>query len=127
MQRRILTTPEREAWRDTQERCWLCRQRREIQVHEITSGPNRKKALAEPCTWMAVCPWCHDELQYLPLPAQLAHKLLNDPENYDRQRVNVIRRRQPDAIDASEVEIQLVRILTEKGRGNVQGERERER
>lgn len=113
MRRRILTTPEREAWRDTQNRCWLCGKRCEIQVHEITSGPHRQKALSEPCTWIATCLRCHDTFQYMPLPAQLAYKLLNDPANYDRQRVNAVRRRAPDAIDASEVESELKRILSE--------------
>jgi hypothetical protein len=49
-------------------------------------------------------------LDGMPIARQLAYKLIHDPEHYDRQRVNVLRRRQPDAVTEREVAME-VRLL----------------
>jgi len=75
-------------------------------THEIARGPARANAYALRLAWLRVCRRCHDELgdySKFPISRQLFLKKTNDPEYYDRQRVNELRGRQPDAITEEEV------------------------
>ena len=97
----------RSIWGMSFDRCWVCGLPegigRFLQIHEIARGVHRSKAITEPCCWMRVCSACHDTLAGMSIAQQLAMKFLNDPENYDRQWVNVIRGRAPDAVSVEEV------------------------
>ena len=80
-----------------------------LETHEIVRGSGRKKSMTEPSTWLRACNSqteqdCHRrKLDGMPIVQQLALKKLHDKEHYNRQRVNVLRRRQPDAITEAEV------------------------
>jgi hypothetical protein len=55
---------------------------------------------------LAVCRFCHDVLQgWLPTVVQLAFKLLADPDTYDVQAVNQLRKRAEDSITHQEVKL----------------------
>lgn len=81
-------------------------------VHEIARGSFRQKALEEPATWLKVCRPCHDgDLEFLTIAQQLAYKLINDPANYDRLRVNELRRRAPNSVSERDVAVEVARIF----------------
>jgi hypothetical protein len=73
--------------------------------HEIASGPARSKAIHEPVCWLSLCGPCHTRAhEKRDLARELALKAIVDfGAHYDRQRVNELRGRSPDAI--SEVEV----------------------
>jgi hypothetical protein len=96
--------------------CWVCgwsstttawqdRLRRGLDVHHITRGVHRAKGHDDPAALMLVCAECHHGVvDSMSVPSQLALKRHYDPQWYDRVRVNVLRRRQPNAITEAEVE-----------------------
>ena len=90
--------------------CWLCGAPG-TDVHEIARGCHRKRGVQERCCWVMTCRTCHDDklgnYAIWPPERQLALKLIHDPEAYDRQRVNEIRGRVPDAISETDVAIQV--------------------
>lgn len=78
-----------------------------LDPHEIARGPARRKAVDSPAAWLVVCRQHHDEMgdySVWPVVAQLALKRLRDPGNYDRQAVNLLRGRAPEAITDAEVD-----------------------
>ena len=86
---------------------WTSDARRRLETHEIARGPARQAALKAPAAWLRLCNMCHDEMDSLrlwPIARQLAIKKLQDPEHYDRIKVNELRGRQPDAITEEEVD-----------------------
>lgn len=90
-----------------------------LETHEIARGYARAKSMTEPSTWLRACNSqtkedCHRrKLDGMSIVKQLALKKRFDPEHYNRQRVNVLRRRQPDAITEAEVAAAM-RTLTEE-------------
>lgn len=82
------------------------------ELHEIARGPARRAALAARAAWLNLCRNCHQQygLSHL-VVLQLAVKKLADPEGYDRQAVNVLRGRQPEAITEAEVDSVLTKLL----------------
>jgi hypothetical protein len=73
-----------------------------------SQAPNK---WGERCNYFLACNVCNcDVLEDPTLPHQLAIKAMRDPEHYDRQRVNVLRGRSPDAIDADDVMEALTEI-----------------
>ena len=77
-----------------------------LSCHEIASGPARGKAIQYRAAWLCLCGACHDRLhrENWTVAAQLLLKLRNDPTFYDRDLVNRLRGRAPDAVSESEVE-----------------------
>ena len=99
-------SPARQAFAREFPRCWICGKRAD-DVHEIARGPARGNAYADRSTWLRLCRLCHDDVgdySKYPIARQLWLKRTNDPEYYDRERVNMLRGRQPDAITESEVD-----------------------
>lgn len=103
---------EREAWAEQFNRCWICFcTARNVSVtgpgletHEIASRAQAPNRWAEKCNYFRSCPTCHREvLSWICEALQLAYKRMNDPENYDRVKVNLMRGRQTNAISESEV------------------------
>ncbi len=81
-------------------------------VHEIARGASRKAALTEPAAWIASCRHCHANLlDCMTIARQLAHKMIRDPENYDRVAVNVLRHRAPDAVSERDVAVEVSKIF----------------
>lgn len=78
-----------------------------LDPHEIARGPARRKAVDCPAAWLVLCRQHHEEMgdySVWPVVAQLALKRLRDPEHYDRQAVNLLRGRAPEAITDAEVD-----------------------
>ena len=93
-------------------RCWLC-DGTAHDVHEIARGVHRKRAVQERCAWLRACRLCHDKLgdyAIWPLERQYALKMIYDPDNYDRIRVNEIRGRDANAISETDVAIQVAML-----------------
>jgi len=102
--------PERVAFLQENPLCWLCG-KPSTEIHEIASGPARRKAFQHAETWIAtshLC--CHDTLQTWPIAMQYALKLIRDPKHYDRKLCNVLRGRMPNAITADEVETEIPKV-----------------
>lgn len=53
------------------------------EIHEILAGTFRLRAFVEPACWLAVCRTCHNMVQGLKIPNQLALKLIADPATFD--------------------------------------------
>ena len=94
------------------DRCWLCgRTARQaafgrLEIHHIVRGSLRAMARDEWCTLMRTCCECHESrLDGMAIATQLALKREHDPAGYDRVTVNVLRRRQPEAITEDEVDL----------------------
>jgi len=103
----------RDEFRMAFDHCFLCGEPG-TDVHEIARGAHRAKALTEPATWLKVCKWCHaSKVDGMPIARQLAYKMIHDPEHYDRQAVNRLRNRQPDAVTEREVAEEVGRIFRE--------------
>ncbi len=112
----------RSEWSNQQSSCFVCGYASftgyGLETHEIARGPHKKKAMKEPSTWIRTCNGkandCHARrLDGMDPAMQLALKLRYDEEHYDRQRVNVLRHRQPDAITEAEVDAAM-RTLTQE-------------
>ncbi len=74
--------------------------------HEIARGAHRSKAVYERFTWLALCSGCHDRMDgysIWPLEAQLALKLLVDPEYFDLVAFNRLRGRADNAITMADL------------------------
>ena len=82
--------------------------RRGQDVHEIARGSSRQLAIGHRSCLLHLCrlhhEWMDDASRY-PVSLQLRFKQMADPDGYDRQEVNVIRGRDPDAITQSEVDL----------------------
>jgi hypothetical protein len=103
----------RDEFRLAFDKCFLCGQPG-TDVHEIARGPFRAKAMEDPSAWLKVCGWCHEnKFPTMTIARQLALKMLCDPENYDRQKVNLLRKRQPDAVTEREVAREAHLLLRE--------------
>lgn len=99
----------RKAFRAEFPKCMICQRKRSEDVHEIARGASRAKAESVRQTWLAVCRACHEELDdysVWPISRQLAVKRRCDPEWYDREMVNLLRNRSPEAISEREVDEQ---------------------
>lgn len=106
---------EREAFALEFPQCMVpgCR-RQSCDVHEIARGPARRAAYLERCAWLSLCRICHDAMDdysVWPLDRQYALKALRDTAFYDRQRLNELRGRAPDAISEQEVIVSLLRLV----------------
>jgi len=79
-----------------------------FECHEIPRGVHRQRALKHPAAWLQLCQGlnggCHEEMSGMPIAVQLALKKRADPEHYDREAVNRLRRRAPDAVTEAEVD-----------------------
>lgn len=94
----------RRTWSRQFQHCWIC-QRPAEHVHEIASRAQAPGRWADERNYLRACAVCNlDLLEWLPEAAQLAMKLLYDPENYDRLFVNQLRGRAENAITESVVQ-----------------------
>lgn len=98
----------RTTWGKQFDRCMGCGGKNLLQTHEICRGPFRAAATKEPAAWLRLCQVCHDDLP--PIVVQLAWKKIGDPEHYNRVAVNLLRKRQPEAITEAEVDEEVRRI-----------------
>ena len=92
-------------------RCWLCGKTARqaafgrLEIHHIVRGTLRAMARDEWCTLIRTCCECHaKKLDGMDVALQLAIKRHRDPAGYDRVAVNVLRRRQPEAITEDDVD-----------------------
>lgn len=105
--------PARQAFRDDWPCCWVCGEPAD-DVHEVARGVNRAQALGERCAWIRCCRSCHEALGDYgrwPLVWQYALKMLWEPEHYDRQGLNRLRGRAPEAISDDEVRVVVPAVL----------------
>ncbi len=103
----------RRQWSKQHDTCMVCGAWRNLHTHEIPRGPAKAAAMDEPAAWLRVCGVCHDALGdygQWPPARQIALKKMRDNEHYDRVKVNVLRRRHPDAITESEVQVWVKRM-----------------
>lgn len=100
----------RDEWAYEHDECFICGSRKMLESHEICCGPSRQKALEEPATWLRLCAECHrgkngvHNYAVYPIFRQLFLKKRNDPEYYDRVKVNRLRGRADEAITEAEVD-----------------------
>ena len=101
---------DRNKWKREQTRdgflstCWVCGSRHDLIIHEMAKRSQAPNKWGERCNYFLACNTCNcDVLEDPTLTHQLAIKALRDPRHYDRQRVNVLRGRAPDAIDYDDV------------------------
>ena len=86
--------------------CQCCQKALACDVHEMARGVHRSKAVSEPCTWLALCRMCHNDMgdySQWPLTRQLALKLIVDGDRLDLKKFNRIRGRADTAITLSDV------------------------
>lgn len=97
--------------------CWLCgyslvNSWRRLEIHHIARGPHRANGHSEECNLIRTCGPCHSEkLDGMPIARQLCYVKTYNPAAYDRQRVNTLRRREPDAVTEADVDAELSAIL----------------
>jgi hypothetical protein len=96
-----------------------------LETHEISRGTaSRSKSVDDRCALVRTCRPCHRErLDAMPIARQLALKKLFDPRAYDRQRVNLLRNREPDAVTEGEVMVEVIELeamIAESGSWNHQ-------
>ena len=98
--RRMLdrVTPERDAWAENFESCWICPWTvgdwwdyetwpPVLDTHEMVPRSRSKRALCVP-NYFRVCRWCHErEIPFMSLTAQLATKKRRDPDGYDLETI----------------------------------------
>lgn len=81
--------------------------RRAKQLHEISRGSGiRAKAIGEPCCWLHLCVKCHEEMgdySLWPIARQMALAELVNP-HFDREQINRLRNRDPNAICQTELD-----------------------
>ena len=91
--------------------CWVCGARNNLVIHEMAKRSQAPNKWGERCNYFLACNTCNcDVLEDPTLAHQLAIKALRDPDHYDRRRVNELRGRAPDAIDAEDVMHALTEI-----------------
>jgi len=101
---------ERRAWAEQFNRCWLCGVENDdmflqLETHEIARRSKATKSWADVRNYAATCRACHCEiLDWLPAVVQLALKAEHDPDNYDREFVNLLRHEAPDSISEGQVQ-----------------------
>ena len=85
--------------------CWLCGATWPLEIHHIARGCHREGGRYVRANLIRACSACHrGKLDAMPIARQLAIKQLWDEENYDRQAVNLLRGRQPDALTPADVQ-----------------------
>jgi hypothetical protein len=94
-----------------------CCSAKATELHEISRGPARSKALDVEAALLHLCHECHWKMNAFSVVKQLALKKLAG-SGYDRQRVNKLRDRQPDAITEAEVD-EAVRELEAAPKANI--------
>ena len=85
--------------------CWECRfQDRSLHIHHIASGGARGVAKQHRSTWMRLCGECHATYHARrDLGYELAVKLFQDPDYFDRSEVLKIMGKADTAITMQEV------------------------
>lgn len=73
------------------------------ELHEISRGAARGASLGERASWLHLCSFDHKQMDITPIACQLAIKAIADPDGYDRETVNALRGRMPNAITSDEV------------------------
>ena len=98
---------ERRQWLAGCNQCWVCGAPAWVEAldcHEIASRAQAPGKWACVENYFATCRQCHEDvLSWLPEAVQLAFKLVNDPDNYNRVLVNRLRSRADNAISEGEV------------------------
>ena len=92
--------------------CWVCSLPAD-DIHEIARGGSRAKSYAEECNWLRLCRTCHEEMSNYDkwtIVKQIALQGLRNSAAYDREKVNILRGRHPDAIMEQEV-MQHMRVV----------------
>lgn len=109
----------REEWIGNRSHCHRCEKmwyqlQCSLETHEIVTRACNAKSPRELSTLLRLCGECHCDIHDYskwPIARQLALKKRQDPEHYDRQRVNVLRGRAPDAITEEEVDSYMEGLL----------------
>lgn len=96
--------------------CMLCGARSlHHDIHEISRGAGRGKAVKDRRCWLLLCRRCHElcgDYAVWPLAKQYALKAIADPDWYDRVAVNEMRGRMPEAMP----EVEVVRAAYQLGK-----------
>lgn len=99
---------ERRLWGQQFDRCFICREKAPLDVHEIA----RRSKTNEWCcpeNFLATCRRCHDEtLSWLPAVVQCALKFVSDEERFDLATINALRHRDEGAVTWGEVKAWIV-------------------
>ena len=93
--------------------CWLCPSTFAVETHHIARGANGRPN--DECNLIRVCFRCHRKVETYPIAHQIALVAYNNPDAYDRQRVNLLRNRSQDAVTESQVKRYLKRITKQAG------------
>lgn len=87
----------REDFKTRLSKCEVCRTADCHDLHELVPGYVRQKALDQEYAILGCCRSCHDFLETLTIPHQLAFLLLARPNNFDIERYYCLcGRRWPD-------------------------------
>jgi len=93
----------RDDFRNRVSRCEVCLQPCSpelLDVHELVFAPVRSKALDKPYAVLACHRRCHDYIETLTIPHQLAYLMRAAPERFDMERYWwLTKRRWPDVSD----------------------------
>ena len=98
--------------------CWNCPSTQGVQTHHICRGPHRAKAKTEECNLLRLCFRCHAIVDGWPVAKQIALQAVNNPDAYDRVKVNLLRSRQPEAITEAQVRRYAKKIVKTAGNLN---------
>jgi hypothetical protein len=96
--------------------CWLCGGQAH-HTHHIARGCHRAGGLKDEANLIRCCWRCHERIDNMPLARQLALVKFHNPEHYDRERVNLLRSRQPGAVTEHQVRRQVTKLA--KAAGNL--------
>jgi hypothetical protein len=95
------TTPARRAYVEEILLC-LCG-KPATDCHEIAAGSSKQKAMRNRFCWLALCRTCHDRIQGGNIAAQMAMKVLQDKQHFDRVGLNLLMGKAADAVSESDV------------------------
>lgn len=95
--------PLRDAYRKEFPKCQCGCGRDACELHEITAGAAREKALSIREAWLHLASECHAKTQFTCVPYQCALKLLADPDYFNLRTINALRGRAEGAITLADV------------------------
>lgn len=99
--------------------CFLCGysslRNANLETHHIISRNRSTVGKDDPANWLRICDvWannCHDKISSVPKPIQYALKKMHDPDHYDLDRLNQLRR---ESVTEEDVD-QFVRTFERDG------------
>ena len=91
--------------------CWICGTRHDLVVHEMAKRSQAPYKWGERCNYFLTCNTCNcGILESLDIGFQLAFKEMRDYRHYNRERVNELRGRAPDAVSERDVSLAFAQM-----------------